>query len=30
MIPVEFGPVMSGVVEEGLCSSIGIYRRAKC
>lgn len=39
MIPVELGPVMSaavlarekpGVVEEGLCSSIGICRRAKC
>lgn len=37
VIPVEFGPVISaepdcetpGVVE-GLCSSIGICRRAKC
>lgn len=42
VIPVEFGPAMSaafaaravretpGVVEECLCSSIGICRRAKC
>ncbi len=42
VIPEEFGPAMAaafaarvgrgtpGVIEEFLCSSIGIYRRAKC
>lgn len=39
VIPEEFGPAMAaafaarvapGVIEEFLCSSIGICRRAKC